>query len=218
MYDFAPILLAHVMAACGAGPDSAEAVAVREAPTIPMTQETMNDLQTAVFGAGCFWCVEAVFEELKGVHEVTSGFMGGHVKNPSYKEVVSGRTGHAEVARITFDPTVIGYAELLEVFWLTHDPTTPDRQGADVGTQYRSAVFAMSDEQLEMARAYKTKLDESGAFPAPIVTEVVPAGEFYPAEGYHQDYYTLNPDQGYCRMVIRPKLEKFRKVFADKLK
>ncbi|MBL7963392.1 MAG: peptide-methionine (S)-S-oxide reductase MsrA [Flavobacteriales bacterium] len=181
------------------------------------TIDTTALLDTATLGAGCFWCVEAVFTELKGVRSVTSGYMGGHVKDPDYKRVCTGTTGHAEVARIIYDPKVISFDELLEVFWLTHDPTTLNRQGNDVGTQYRSVIFTHSQEQMDKARAYKQKLDESAAYPAPIVTEIVPAEVFYPAENYHQDYYAQNPDQGYCRYVIRPKLEKFRKVFAEKL-
>ena len=177
-----------------------------------------DQLDTITLGAGCFWCVEAVFQELRGVHKVTSGYMGGHVKNPSYKEICTGRTGHAEVAQVLFDPAVVSIDEILEVFWMTHDPTTLNRQGADVGTQYRSAVFFHDAEQQAKAEGYKAALDKSGAFPAPIVTEISPASIFYTAEDYHQNYYADNPDQGYCRMVIRPKLEKFRKVFADRLK
>ena len=183
-----------------------------------MQPTSSSQLDTITLGAGCFWCVEAVFLELKGVVSVTSGYMGGHVKNPSYKEVCTGRTGHAEVAQVVFDPSVISLDELLEVFWMTHDPTTLNRQGADVGTQYRSAVFYHREEQGELARRYKEELDKSGAFPAPIVTEITPATEYYVAEDYHQNYYALNGEQGYCRMVIRPKLDKFRKVFADKLR
>ena len=174
--------------------------------------------EVAILGAGCFWCVEAVFEELNGVISVESGYMGGHVKNPTYREVCTGTTGHAEVAKVTFDPDVVSFKEVLEVFWQTHDPTTLNRQGADVGTQYRSAIFCLSDEQKETAEYYKKKLDESGAFNGPIVTEIVEASTYYPAENYHQDYYALNPNQGYCQFVIRPKLEKFRKAFAEKLK
>lgn len=195
------------------------------AADVPMTYQPdeMNDpiptgTDTITLGAGCFWCVEAVFQELEGVISVTSGYMGGHVKDPSYKEVCTGTTGHAEVARIVYDPGRITVDELLEVFWQTHDPTTLDRQGADVGTQYRSAIFCHTDEQLRIATEYKKKLDASGAFRAPIVTEIVRADVFYPAEDYHQNYYALNGEQGYCRMVIRPKLDKFRKVFAGKLK
>lgn len=173
---------------------------------------------TITLGAGCFWCVEAVFSELKGVHSVTSGYMGGHVKNPSYKEVCNGTTGHAEVAQLVFDPAQVSLTEILEVFWQTHDPTTLNRQGADVGTQYRSAIFFHDNDQRALAEDLKKKLDSSGAFRAPIVTEITAASIFYKAEDYHQDYYALNGSQGYCQMVIRPKLEKFRKVFADKLK
>jgi len=185
--------------------------------TMSVVSQAQNK-ETAVLGAGCFWCVEAVFQELKGVEEVEAGYMGGTVANPTYEQVCTGNTGHVEVARITFDPQVISFKEILEVFWQTHDPTTPNRQGADVGTQYRSVVFYTSDKQREIAEFYKKKLDESGAFGAPIVTTIEPAGTFYKAENYHQDYYSLNPDQGYCRYVIKPKLEKFRKAFADKLK
>lgn len=184
-----------------------------------MTNEKLGaDLSTITLGAGCFWCVEAVFVELKGVHSVTSGYMGGHVKNPAYREVCNGTTGHAEVAQLKFDPSLVSVASILEVFWQTHDPTTLNRQGADVGTQYRSAIFFHDEEQGRIARELRSKLDESGAFSAPIVTEIVPATEFYPAENYHQNYYSLNGEQGYCQMVIRPKLDKFRKVFADRLK
>lgn len=180
------------------------------------TAGTVTD--TITLGAGCFWCVEAVFAELRGVHSVTSGYMGGHVKNPSYREVCAGTTGHAEVAQLVYDPSVVSIDEILEVFWQTHDPTTLNRQGADVGTQYRSAIFWHTEQQREIATAYKQKLDASGAFTAPIVTEIAPATVFYKAEDYHQDYYALNGSQGYCQMVIRPKLEKFRNVFAEKLK
>lgn len=177
-----------------------------------------NEMETAVFGAGCFWCVEAVFEELKGVESVVAGYSGGHIKNPAYREVCSGRTGHAEVTKITFDPEVISFEELLEVFWQTHDPTTLNRQGADVGTQYRSAVFYTDEEQRKTAEEIKRRLDESGAWDNPIVTEISPLETFYEAEEDHQDYYRNNPEQGYCRAVIRPKLEKFREAFGDKTK
>lgn len=187
-------------------------------PASAMTQPAPATLDTITLGAGCFWCVEAVFLELKGVHSVVSGYMGGAVKNPSYKEVCTGRTGHAEVAQIAFDPTQITVDELLEVFWQTHDPTTLNRQGADVGTQYRSAIFYHSPEQQQKAEHYKAALDASGAFRGPIVTEIVPATTFYAAEDYHQNYYAQNGEQGYCQMVIRPKLDKFRKAFATKLK
>ena len=181
-------------------------------------QSTNTMKAEAVFGAGCFWCVEAVFEELKGVEKVESGYMGGDVDNPTYQQVSAGTSGHAEVAKIIFNPKVISYKELLEVFWKTHDPTTLNQQGADRGTQYRSAIFYVSNEQKELAEGYKKKLDESGAFGAPIVTEITKSSTYYPAEKYHQDYYSLNPNQGYCQYVIQPKVEKFKKAFADKLK
>ncbi|MCB9169476.1 MAG: peptide-methionine (S)-S-oxide reductase MsrA [Flavobacteriales bacterium] len=177
-----------------------------------------GSLDTATFGAGCFWCVEAIFSELKGVRSVTSGFSGGTVADPSYEEVCTGSTGHAEVAQIVYDPDTIGFDELLEVFWQTHDPTTLNRQGADEGTQYRSAIFYHNERQRQLAEHYKAKLDSIGAFEAPIVTEITPFKTFYPAEGYHQDYYALNGNKPYCTLVIRPKVEKFRKVFHDKLK
>jgi peptide-methionine (S)-S-oxide reductase len=175
-------------------------------------------LAKATFGAGCFWCTEAVFDQLKGVHSVVSGYIGGSVKNPTYRQVCSGTTGHAEAVQITYDPAVISYEELLEVFWKTHDPTTLNSQGPDHGTQYRSAIFYHSDEQKQLAEHYLKKLDESGAFSAPIVTQIVPASEFYRAEGYHQNYFAENSGQPYCRAVIRPKVDKVRKVFQDKLK
>lgn len=177
----------------------------------------MNNLQEATFGAGCFWCVEAVFQDLKGVHSVVSGYSGGHIKNPAYREVCEGRTGHAEVARITFDPEVISFKDLLEVFWMTHDPTTLNRQGADVGTQYRSAVFYHNEEQKEIAEKYKIELDKSGAFDNPIVTEISELINFYEAEDYHQNYFNNNSEQPYCSIVIKPKVAKFKKAFSDKL-
>lgn len=179
---------------------------------------TPENLETATFGAGCFWCVEAIFQQLKGVYSVVSGYTGGHVKNPTYKEVTTGRTGHAEVAQIKFNPSEVSFAELLEIFWQTHDPTTLNRQGNDVGTQYRSAVFYHNEEQKKQAEFYKKELDKSGAFSAPIVTEITAVGDFYVAEDYHQNYYNLNSNQGYCVYVIKPKLEKFKKAFSEKLK
>lgn len=172
----------------------------------------------ATFGAGCFWCIEAVFQDLQGVVSVKSGYAGGQVKNPTYKQVCSGTTGHAEVARITYDPKLVTFDDLLEVFWQTHDPTTLNRQGNDEGTQYRSVVFFHNEEQKARTEHFKKKLNDSGAFAKPIVTEISPLPEFYEAESYHQDYYNLNPDQGYCQYVIRPKVEKFHKAFKDKLK
>ena len=181
-------------------------------------QDTLKKTETATFGAGCFWCVEAIFESLKGVESVVSGYSGGFVKNPSYKEVCNGTTGHAEVTQIVYDPQVISFKDLLEVFWKTHDPTTLNRQGADIGTQYRSAIFFHNEEQKKTAEQYKEALDKAGIYEKPIITEISPLQNFYKAEDYHQEYFSRNPDQSYCSIVINPKLEKFRKVFTDKLK
>lgn len=175
----------------------------------------MNNKQLATFGGGCFWCVEAVFLELKGVQKVVSGYAGGTVPNPTYEQICSGTTGHAEVIQITFDPAVISYDQLLTVFWHVHDPTTLNRQGADVGTQYRSTIMVHDAEQRSIAEASKAKTEASGLWKDPIVTEIVPLDVFYPAESYHQDYYNRNPRQGYCSFVIAPKMQKFRKEFAD---
>ena len=177
-----------------------------------------ENLEVATFGAGCFWCVEAVFERIKGVESVVSGYAGGNVKNPTYREVTSGLTGHAEVTQIKYDPEIVSFSELLEIFWKTHDPTTLNRQGADVGTQYRSAIFYHDENQKKLAQKYKDELNGAGAFKNPIITEIVPYTEFYVAEDYHQQYYDLNSKQPYCQYVIAPKLEKLEKVFADKLK
>ncbi|MEO0510385.1 MAG: peptide-methionine (S)-S-oxide reductase MsrA [Verrucomicrobiota bacterium] len=171
-----------------------------------LTEEEKVALETATFGAGCFWCVEAVFENLEGVKAVESGYMGGHVENPDYREVVTGRTGHAEVTRIYFDPETISYETLLDWLWRSHDPTTLNRQGADVGTQYRSAIFYHSEEQMKIAETSKAAAQSS--FNSPIVTEITEASEFYVAENYHQDYYRINPSAPYCQFVIRPKLKK----------
>ncbi|MGK2861649.1 MAG: peptide-methionine (S)-S-oxide reductase MsrA, partial [Chitinophagaceae bacterium] len=174
---------------------------------------------TAVFANGCFWCTEAIFEQLEGVISATSGYTDGHVKNPTYKQVCGGETGHAEALQIVYDPSKITFDELLEVFWETHDPTTLNRQGADVGTQYRSGIYYMNAEQKEKSEKYKAELDKSGAFNNPIVTEIKPFSIFYPADNYHQEYFENNENNNpYCKMVIRPKVEKFRKVFKDKLK
>lgn len=172
----------------------------------------------ATFGSGCFWCTEAVFEAVKGVKSVVSGYAGGDISNPTYREVCSGRTGHAEVVQITYNPEIITYAELLEIFWKTHDPTTLNRQGADVGTQYRSVIFYHNDEQKEIAKDLKKKLDDSGAWDNEIVTEISPMSAFYKAEDYHQNYYDKNPYESYCQFVIGPKIDKFKKVFEEKLK
>ena len=175
-------------------------------------------MERATFGAGCFWCVEAVFQNLKGVEKVVSGYAGGRIKNPTYKEVCSGLTGHAEVIDITFDPAVITYKELLEIFWKTHDPTTLNRQGADAGTQYRSVIYYNNDEQKRLAEEYKQKLNDGEAFPNPVVTEITAAPEFYAAENYHQNYFNLHGHEPYCQFVARPKVDKVKALFGEKLK
>jgi peptide-methionine (S)-S-oxide reductase len=185
----------------------------------PMTNlESNPPLLVATFASGCFWCTEAIFQNVDGVEKVVSGYMGGKVKNPTYKQVCTGQTGHAEVIQLTYDPQKVSYDELLEIFWKTHDPTTLNRQGADVGTQYRSAIFYHNDEQKQLAEKYKRKLSEEEVFDQPIVTEITPASVFYKAEDYHQNYYNLNGNAPYCSMVIQPKMEKFKKVFKEKLK
>lgn len=174
-------------------------------------------MEKATFGSGCFWCSEAMFKRLKGVQAVKSGYSGGTVDDPTYEQVCSGETGHAEVVQVEYDPTVITYQELLEVFWKTHDPTTLNRQGNDVGTQYRSVVFFHNDDQKEISTAYKNKLEEAKIWSDPIVTEISPLNNFYEAEGYHDDYFSRNGNQPYCAFVVAPKVEKFKKVFAEKL-
>lgn len=180
--------------------------------------ENMDNLEVATLGAGCFWCVEAIFQNLKGVEKVESGYSGGEVINPSYREVCTGRTGHAEVVQVYFHPDQISFAEILEVFFETHDPTTLNRQGADTGTQYRSAIFYHNDKQKEVAELAKSAANESGNWSDPIVTEISPYKNFFVAEDYHQDYYNLNGTQPYCSAVITPKVEKFKKKFKEKLK
>lgn len=180
--------------------------------------ESVDGTQVATFGGGCFWCTEAIFQNVDGVEKVESGYMGGASKNPTYKEVCTGKTGHAEVIQVTYDPKKVTYDELLEIFWKTHDPTTLNRQGADVGTQYRSVVFYHNDEQKRLAEKYKKELTEAKAFDQPIVTEITRASVFYKAEDYHQNYYNLNGNASYCAYVIQPKIEKFKKVFKEKLK
>lgn len=175
-------------------------------------------LELATFGAGCFWCTEAMFERVKGVTKVVSGYAGGTTEHPTYRQVSSGQTGHAEVVQVTFDPATISYADLLEIFWKTHDPTTLNQQGPDFGTQYRSVVFYHNAQQKQVAEAYKQQLDDSRTFPSPIVTEITPLTSFYAAEDYHQDYFSLNRQQPYCRQYISPKLKKFNQLFHDKLK
>jgi peptide-methionine (S)-S-oxide reductase len=184
----------------------------------PQDSSAKSELEVATLGGGCFWCIEAVFQELKGVTSVVSGYSGGTLDNPTYKQVCGGDTGHAEVCQITFDPKKVTYAELLEVFWKVHDPTTLNRQGHDVGTQYRSVIFTHSEAQKTQAEKYKKELNGAGAFDRPIVTEITPFKKFWKAEDYHQNYFKNNPGQGYCQFVVAPKVEKFRKVFKDKLK
>jgi peptide-methionine (S)-S-oxide reductase len=175
-------------------------------------------ISVATLANGCFWCTEAVFQELKGVEKVTSGYSGGHVQNPTYEQVCSKNTGHAEALRIEYDPSVISFDELLEVFFKTHDPTTLNRQGNDVGPQYRSVIFYHDEEQKQKAEEYKKLLNASGAYDTPIVTAIEPFTVFYPAEDYHTNYYKNHTSQPYCYYIIKPKLEKLKKVFADKLK
>lgn len=192
--------------------------AAAEAPNAQYDQPAAGRSEQATFGLGCFSCAEAMFEHLRGVNSVDPGYSGGSIKNPSYEQVSSGRSGHAEVVHITFDPKVISYDELLEVFWKMHDPTTLNRQGKDGGSHYRSAIFYHSDEQGKLAKHYKQKLEASRVFAKPIVTEITPFKAFYPAEKEHLDFYRLNPDHQYCRAVIQPKLAELKKVFAEKLR
>jgi peptide-methionine (S)-S-oxide reductase len=217
LYSAIFILLAAAFPACGQ--QKSNQLQKKNSTMSTIDSKTAGTLDTATFANGCFWCTEAVFEELKGVVSATSGYTGGHVKNPTYKEVCTGETGHAECIQIIYDTTVISFDELLEVFWTTHDPTTLNRQGNDVGTQYRSGIFYHSEIQRSKAQSYKEALDKSGAWDRPIVTEITPFTIFYPAEDYHQQYFELNGNSNpYCQYVIQPKLEKFRKVFEKKLK
>ncbi len=182
------------------------------------SKEKKNTLSTAVVGAGCFWCVEAVFQELKGVISVESGYMGGAIDNPTYEQICSGTSGHAEVAKIMFDSKIISFIEILEVFWQTHDPTTLNQQGADRGTQYRSVIFFVNEAQKQISEEYKDKLNKSGAFVNPVITEISEVSAYYPAEAQHQNFFIENSGQGYCQYVIKPKMGKFRAAFASKLK
>lgn len=209
------LLNMNLFASCTSGP--AIPIPIVQDPILETMEQTQT-IDTATFGEGCFWCVEASYQQLKGVISVKSGYSGGHIKNPTYKEVCNGTTGHAEVCQVVYDPSVISYADLLEVFWATHDPTTLNRQGNDIGTQYRSVIFFHNDAQKQIAESYKAKLEASESFSAPIVTEISPYSTFYEAEDYHQNYYNENGEQPYCRMVIKPKLDKFQKVFKDKIK
>lgn len=182
-----------------------------------MKEQKMN-FEKATIGSGCFWCSEAIFSRIKGVNHVASGYSGGHVKDPSYKEVCTGNTGHAEVVQLEYDPSVISFAEILKIFWKTHDPTTLNRQGADIGTQYRSVIFYHTDEQRVVAEELKAELGQQKIWDAPIVTAIEEFDQFYSAEEYHNEYFDNNPNEGYCRFVIAPKIEKFEKVFKDYLK
>jgi peptide-methionine (S)-S-oxide reductase len=184
----------------------------------PTMSSSSDKLQTIYLGEGCFWCTEAFFQRINGVISVESGYGGGFVENPTYEQVCDKNTGHVEIAKIVFDPAIVPFKDILEVFWKTHDPTTLDRQGNDVGPQYKSVIYYISEAQKTEALAYKEALDKSGAFDVPIVTTIEPFKNYYPAENYHQNYYNNNTNQGYCRFVIAPKLEKFEKVFKDKLK
>jgi peptide-methionine (S)-S-oxide reductase len=186
--------------------------------TINNMETNQNNFEYATFGGGCFWCIEAIFSEVRGIHTATSGYSGGHIKNPTYREVTSGRTGHAEVVQLAYDPSVISYRQILEVFFHLHDPTTLNRQGADVGTQYRSVIFYHNEYQEKIAREVLKEIDESDLWNDPLVTEISPLGDFYVAEQYHQDYYKNNPNQPYCTFVISPKIAKLRSLFKDKLK
>lgn len=183
-----------------------------------MSDRTPSATETATLAGGCFWCLEAVYENLRGIHEIQSGYAGGTTPNPTYEQVCSGATGHAEVVRLTYDPSVVSYREIIEIFFTIHDPTTLDRQGGDVGTQYRSAIFYHSPEQKETAESVRDALVAQGLWSDPVVTEIVPLERFYPAESYHDDYFRLHPNQPYCRMVIEPKVAKFRKHYLDRLK
>jgi peptide-methionine (S)-S-oxide reductase len=217
LLTFTGLLLASAcMSACSSETSSLK----MENNTNEIKVKTMSTttMDTVTFGAGCFWCVEAVFQRLKGVESVKSGYSGGSVKNPSYKEVCNGTTGHAEVCQVVYNKEEISFEELLEVFWKTHDPTTLNRQGNDYGTQYRSAIFYHSEEQKVIAEKYKAKLNEVKAYENPIVTEITAITNFYPAEDYHQNYFNANGSESYCRFVIQPKIEKFEKVFKDKVK
>lgn len=180
--------------------------------------ELQNELEVATFAGGCFWCTEAIFLELNGVNKVVSGYIGGKTINPTYKDICNGETGHAEAIQITFDPTIISYGELLEIFFATHDPTTLNRQGNDIGTQYRSEIFYNNEAQKQLSEEYIALMTKENTFGKPIVTTVSPASKFYEAEDYHQNYYNQNKMQGYCSYIITPKIEKLQKVYKDKLK
>ena len=210
-----PLIL---VAGCLACSDPSRDMQASASETNAINHISSMTLDTATFGNGCFWCTEAIFESLNGVQSAVSGYSGGHVTDPDYNQVCSGTTGHAEAVQILYDPSIISFEQLLEVFWSTHDPTTLNRQGNDVGTQYRSVVFYHNEKQKELAESYKQDLNNKKVFPDPIVTEIVAYSKFYPAENYHQQYFELNGHEPYCTFVIRPKLDKFKKAFHDKLK
>jgi peptide-methionine (S)-S-oxide reductase len=213
------LLLASVNVSCRQKETEQKKLSGEKVTISESTTNTINrSMDTATFGAGCFWCVEAQFQILDGVNSVSSGFSGGTVKNPAYREVCNGTTGHAEVCQIAYDPTKISYDELLAAFWQSHDPTQLNRQGNDMGTQYRSVIYYHNEEQKRLAEKYKKELNTSGAFEKPIVTEISAIGPFYKAEDYHQNYFNQNGSESYCQFVIQPKVEKFKKVFKNKLK
>lgn len=191
---------------------------IKTSDMVNLNEQNNPKLEIATFGTGCFWCTEAIYERLDGVEKVIAGYTGGHVANPTYKQVCTGTTGHAEVAQIYFNPEIISYGELLDVFWQVHDPTTLNRQGNDIGPQYRSVIFYHDDKQKVAAEESKKKIEMSGTFKDPVVTEISPLTNFYEAEDYHQDYYRFNPNQPYCRVVIAPKIKKFTAKYQDKLK
>jgi peptide-methionine (S)-S-oxide reductase len=201
------LLLLHSLFSCNAS----------KADVITKNDNLSMKNDTIVFGAGCFWCVEAVFQQLKGVNSVLPGYCAGSTLDPTYEQVCSGTTGHNEVARVVYDPSVISFSELLEVFWKTHDPTTLNQQGNDIGTQYRSGIYCLNQNQLKLAESYKSQLNDSKAWDKPVVTEILMLDVFYNAEKYHVNYFNSNKNQSYCQYVIQPKIDKFRKVFKDKL-
>lgn len=208
------ILLAGILIT---SPGCSQSSSKKQTPSAMTNSVPASQIDTATFGGGCFWCTEAQFQLLDGVLSVQSGFSGGSIKNPSYKEVCTGLTGHAEVIQVTYDTTKLSYDELLEAFWTSHDPTQLNRQGNDVGTQYRSVIFYHSEPQHQLAESYKKKLNESGAYDKPVVTEISPMTVFYKAEDYHQNYFNQNGDQPYCQFVVAPKVEKFKKVFKERI-
>lgn len=213
-----PLLMLLLPATALAGCNSNESTSPDVNKPIAMEEKAKPGQDTATFANGCFWCTEAIFESLNGVSSVVSGYTGGKTENPDYKQVCTGTTGHAEGVQIIYDPSIISYEDLLEAFWSSHDPTTLNRQGNDVGTQYRSAIYYHNEKQRTSAEALKKELNDKKVFPNPIVTEITPASRFYKAENYHQQYFELNGSEPYCTFVIKPKLDKFRKVFHDKLK